>query len=339
MQQGTQHIRRRQLLIAAAGAAAAPLALMHSAASAQTAMRRVGVLIGFAESDPEAQARLVIFRERLAALGWAEGRNLTLDIRWSSGDAEHAARFAKELVALKPDILFAVTTPATAALQREAGAIPIVFAIVSDPIGSGFVKTLARPGGNITGFINLEASLIEKWLELLKEIAPRTKRAGVMFNPKTAPYADYYLKPLGVVAPKIGVKTFTTPVSSEADIEKAISTLGSEPGSGLIVMTDSFMTIHRKLLIAQTARHKLPAIHASALVVVDGGLISYGIDNTDLYRRAAPYVDRILRGAKPVDLPAQQPTLFELAVNLKTARALGLKVPYSIMVRADRVIE
>ena len=330
------HPRRRQLLIAAAGA---PLALMHRAAPAQTAMRRLGMLIGYAESDPQAQARFAAFKQTLAAQGWAEGRNLVLDVRWSGGDVERTARFAQELVGLKPDALFAASTPATAALQREAGTIPIVFAVVSDPIGSGFVKTLARPGGNITGFINLEASLIEKWLELLKEIAPRTKRAGVMFNPKPAPYAQYYLKPLEAAAPKLGVKTFTTPVSSEAEIEQAIATLGREPGSGLILMSDSFMLIHRKLIIAQAARHKVPAVYHLAVMTDDGGLIAYGVESVDLFRRAAGYVDRILRGAKPVDLPVQQPTRFELVANLKTAKTLGLKIPYSVMVRADRVIE
>ena len=340
MLQGTQHLRRRQLLIAAAGAAAAPLALMHRAAPAQSAMRRVGMLIGFAESDPEAQARLAAFKKNLAASGWAEGRNLVLDVRWSSGDAERTARFARELVALKPDVLFASPTPATAALQREAGTMPIVFAVVSDPVGSGFVKTLARPGGNITGFINVEASLIEKCLELLKEIEPRMKQAGAMFNPATAPYAEYYLKPLQAVAPKVGIKILTTPVTSESGIEQAIGALGRAAGSGLIVLSDSFMFIHRKLIIAQAARFKVPTVyHLGGYAADDGGLIVYGVDAVDLFRRAAGYVDRILRGAKPVDLPVQQPTRFELVVNLKTAKTLGLKIPYSIMVRADRVIE
>ncbi len=301
--------------------------------------RRLGVLMGYAENDAVAQVRLAAFREKLAALDWAEGRNLTVDVRWIAADTARAASFATELLALKPDVLLAGTTPATAALQRQTRTIPIVFASVSDPIGSGFVKTLARPGGNITGFINLEATLIEKSLQLLKEMAPRMQRAGVMFNPKTAPYADYYLQRADAVAPQLGVKVIRLPVDNPGDIEKAIGALGREAGSGLIAMTNSFMTVHRKQVIELAARLKVPAITAISAAVEEGGLISYGIDATDLYRRAAPYVDRILRGAKPADLPVQLPTLFELLVNLKTATALGLKIPHSILLRADRVIE
>ncbi len=340
MQQGTQHIRRRQLLIAAAGAAAAPLALMHRAASAQLppGTRRVGVLINFAESDVEGQRRVSTFREGLAKLGWAEGRNLTLDVRWTGGDAERLARLAKELAALQPDVVLANSTPATAAMQKEANAIPIVFTTVSDPIGSGFIKTLARPGGNLTGFTNLEPSLAEKWLQLLTEIAPRVKRVGVMFNPKTAPYADIYLQRLDAVAPKLGVKTFSATVGSAADIEATIRALGREAG-GLILITDNFTNSNRPAIIALAARHKVPLIASIGYWVQEGALISYGVGNTDIFRRAAGYVDRILRGAKPADLPVQQPTLFDLVVNLKTAKALGLKVPQSVLARADRVIE
>ena len=302
--------------------------------------RRVGVLLGYTESDPEGQQRFVRFRERLAALGWIEGRNLTLDVRWTAGDFERIEPFAKELVALNPDAILAATTPVTAALQRETKTIPIVFAAVADPIGSGFAQTMARPGGNITGFTNLEASLMEKWLQLLKEIAPRVKRVGVMFNPKTAAYADFYLERLNKVASKVGVKTFTAPVGSAADIERVISALGRKAGGGLILMPDTFTGgAHRKAIIDLTARHKVPAIHYLSVMAIEGGLISYGVDAADLFRRAGDYVSRILQGANPASLPVQQPTLFELVVNLKTAKALGLTIPQSVLILANKVIE
>ena len=301
--------------------------------------RRLGILMGYAENDPEAQLRLAAFKQKLATLGWVEGRNLTLDLLWTAGDADRAAPFAKQLVALKPDAILSNTTPNTTALQRETSTIPIVFTAVSDPVGSGFVKTLARPGGNITGFINLEASLIEKWLELLKEIAPRVKRVGVMYNPKSAPYANYYLQRFNAVASKFGVTAIPATVSNAAEIEKVITTLARPADGGLIMLSDSFMTVQRKTVIALAARHKVPAIYYVTAMAEEGGLIAYGINYADMFRNAAPYVDRILRGAKPADLPVQQPTLYELAVNLKTAKALGLKVPHSIFVRAERVIE
>ncbi len=319
------------------------LGLAASALPARTqappGARRVGILMGYAENDPEAQLRLAAFKQRLAALGWVEGRNLTLDLLWTAGDVDRATPFAKQLLALKPDVILSNTTPNTTALQRETSTIPIVFTAVSDPIGSGFVKTLARPGGNITGFINLEASLIEKWLELLKEIAPRVKRVAVMYNPKTAPYADYYLKRFNAVTSKFGVTTIPATVSNAADIEKVITTLARPADGGLIMLTDSFMTVQRKAVIELAARHKVPAIYYVGAMAAEGGLIAYGINYVDMFRNAAPYVDRILRGAKPADLPVQQPILYELVVNLKTAKALGLKVPHSILVRAERVIE
>ena len=303
--------------------------------------RRIGVLLGHAESDPDAQLRLSAFKEGLAMSGWTESRNLTLDVRWIAGEADRAAGFAKELVALKPRL--SDPRPHHAGDRSIAAVfedcVPIVFTAVSDPIGSGFVQSLARPGGNITGFVNLESSLVEKWLQLLKEIAPRVTRVGVIFNPKTAPYVEYYLQPLNAVAARYGVKTVMAPVGSEADIEKTIAGLGHEPGGGLIVMTDSYMTVHRKSIIDLTARHKIPAMYFDGSKVVEGGLISYGIDYVDLFRRAAPYVDKILRGAKPSDLPVQHPSRFELVINTTTAKALGLTIPQSILVRADRVIQ
>jgi putative ABC transport system substrate-binding protein len=236
-------------------------------------------------------------------------------------------------------VVLSSTTPVTAALQRETQTIPIVFTAVADPVGSGFVKTLSQPGGNITGFINLESSLIEKSLELLKEIAPRVARVAVMFNPDTAPYAEYFLRSLKTAAPKLGVKAFTAPVRSESDIQEAIAGLGREPVGGLIVMTDSFMVVHRRSLISLAARYKVPATYFSGYLVADGGLSSYGVDVGDSFPRAASYVDRILRGAKPAELPVQQPTKFELFINLKTAKALGFTIPQSVLLRADKVIE
>jgi putative tryptophan/tyrosine transport system substrate-binding protein len=320
----------------ALGAVAGPFGV---GAQQRESARRIGVLMGYAETDSEAQLRLAAFKEGLALSGWVEGRNLTIEVRWLAGEAERAAGFAKELVALKPDVILTTTTPLTRAAQQETRSIPIVFTAVSDPVGSGFVESLARPGSNITGFVNIESSLVEKWLQLLKEIAPSVTHVGVMFNPKTARYAEYYLEPLNAVAARLGVKVVTAAVGSEIDIENVIGGLGREPGSGLIVMTDIYMTVHRKSIIDLTARHKVPAIYYDRSKAVEGGLISYGVDFVDLFRRAAPYVDRILRGAKPADLPVQRPSRFELVINLKTAKALGLTIPQSLLLRADEVIQ
>ena len=328
--------RRKWLLELGVGALAAPI---HSFAQQSDRVRRIGVLMGYAEGDHEARLRLAAFKEGLAVLGWIEGRNLKIETLWGIGDAKRAMTLAKELVNLKPDVILSNTTPATAAIQREAGAIPVVFTVVSDPVGSGFVKTLARPGGNITGLTNLESSLVEKWLQLLKELAPRVTRAAVMFNPETAPYAEYFLRPLNVAAPKLGVKAFALAVRSDLEIQKAMIDLGRDTNSGLIVMTDSFMVVHRKVTIALAAQNKVPAIYFASYHVEDGGLIGYGVDNVDMFRRAATYVDKILRGAKPADLPVEQPTKFELAVNLNTAKALGIKIPQSILLQATKVIE
>jgi putative ABC transport system substrate-binding protein len=328
---------RRKLVVAlGASALAAPLS---SFAQQPAKPRRVGVLMGYAENDPEAQLRFAAFKEGLAALGWTEGRNLKIDVRWTAADVARAAAYAKELVAMQPDAILSNTTPVTTAVKRETQTIPIVFTVVSDPVGTGFVKTLARPGGNITGFINLESSLIEKWLQMLKEIAPRVTRVAVIFNPDTAPYAEYYLRPLQVVAPKFGVKTFNAVVRSESEIREAITGLGREPNGGLIVMTDSFMTVHRKLVIELTARHKIPAIYWVGNIPAEGGLMSYGVDYVDLFRRSATYIDRILRGAKPGELPVEQPTKYELVINKRTAKALGLTIPQSFLISANKVIE
>lgn len=302
-------------------------------------MRRIGVLMGYSETDPEAQARIAAFKKRLAALGWNEGRNLRIDSRWTAGDVQRATALAKELIALQPELVMCSTTPTTAALQRLTQTIPVIFTVVSDPVGSGFVKSLARPGGNITGFINIESSLIDKQLQMLKELAPRVNRVAIMYNPDTAPYAEYYLSSLKTAAATLGVQVIPSTVWSEADIDSAVSKLAATAGGGLLVMTDSYMVVHRKRVIALAATHRIPAVYFSGYWAVDGGLISYGIEVTDLFDRAAGYVDRILRGAKPADLPVEQPARFELMVNIKTAKSLGLTIPQTILVRADRVIE
>jgi putative tryptophan/tyrosine transport system substrate-binding protein len=330
-------IRRRTFITLLGGAAAWPLA---TRAQQPGQVRRVGMLIGYAENDQETQARLAAFRQELEHLGWTEGRNVRLDYRFAPAGPDQAQRFAKELVALRPDILVGNSTPATAALLHETRTIPIVFVGVSDPLGSGFVASISRPGGNTTGFTNFEPSLIGKWLEMLKEIAPGIVRAAVIFNPKTAPgEGSFFMAPFEPIARALNVEPIAVRVSDPAEIESAVTAIGRAPGSSLIVMPDAFTTVHRQLIILLAARHALPAIYPYRYEAVDGGLLSYGVDTVDLLRRAAPYVDRILKGEKPAELPVQAPIKFELIVNMRTARALGLKIPESFLVRADEVIE
>jgi putative ABC transport system substrate-binding protein len=328
----------RRKLVVALGAGALASQRM-SFAQEQAKGRRIGVLMGMAENDAEAPFRLAAFKERLTALGWVVGRNLKLDVRWTAADPNRASMFAKELVALQPDVILVTTTPATAALQRETRTVPIVFTLVSDPVGSGFVETLARPGGNITGFINIESGLAEKWVQMLKEIAPRVTRVAVMFNPDAAPYAEYYLRPIREVTSRLRMKAYVAAVRSESDIEVAIRDLGREPGGGLIDLTNSFSFLHRKLIFALAARYEIPAIYSVGQFVEEGGLISYGVEVRELFRRAASYVDRILRGARPGELPVQQPETFELFINLKTAKTLGIKIPETLLVQATKVFE
>ena len=327
-------MRRRTFIAALGGAAAWPMVVRAQ----QDRMRLIGVLMGFAD-DADSQIRLAAFRQRLAALGWSEGNNLRIELRWTAGDINLATALAKELVALQPEAILAFTTHATEALQRETQSIPVVFVSVPDPIGSGFVKSLSHPESNVTGFVNLEASMAEKWLELLKEIAPRTTHVTVILNPQTASFANYYLGPLQAVAPKLGVTVLPTPVQTEADIETALSKIAHNSSSGVVIMLDSFMFVHRKLIIDLTARHNIPAINPFTEMTVEGGLISYSGNGPDLFNRAAAYIDRILRGAKPSELPVQAPTKFNLVINLKTAAALGLTVPPALLATADEVIE
>jgi putative tryptophan/tyrosine transport system substrate-binding protein len=303
-------------------------------------MRRVGVLMAYGNGDPEARAMLDAFRRGLRELGWVEDRNLRVHVRWTAGILERMLTSAKELVDLQPDAILSDTTPVTAVLQRETRTIPIVFMTVSDPVGSGFVASLPRPGGNITGFSNHESSMAGKWLELLTQIAPGIKRIAMTFNPDMSPYIkSYYLPFFEAGARSLKVEPTSAPVRSDAEIETVIASLGREPRGGLIVMPDTFLFAHRALIISLAARHNVPSVFNSSPYVRDGGLLSYGPDNTDVFHRAASYVDRVLRGAKPAELPIQLPTKFEMVVNLKTAKALGLEIPAKILALADEVIE
>jgi putative ABC transport system substrate-binding protein len=327
-------MRRREFIAGLGGAVAWPLA-----ASAQQGerVRRIGVLIGFDENDPEMKLRYSAFTQALADLGWTEGRNVRMDLRWGGGDANRSLALAQELVGLQPDLILASSTPATVALQRDTRTIPIVFVNVGDAVASSIVARLDRPGGNITGFADLEASMGGKWLELLSEIAPGLKRATIMFNPDTA--LTYLMPSLEMAARSLKVVLIMTPVRSDVDIETAIIALGREPRGGLVVMPDVFTVAHRVPIILAAARNRVPALYPISAFARNGGLLSYGPDQVDPWRRAVIYVDRILRGAKPADLPVQMPTKFEMVVNLKTAKALGLAVPPSILLRADEVIE
>jgi putative tryptophan/tyrosine transport system substrate-binding protein len=328
---------RRQFISGLGGAAFAPLAAR--AQPARTA--RIGILISLPEGDPEGERWLRSLHEGLESLGWKEGANLLLDVRRGDPDPDRLQAIAKELVSLKPDVIQVTSTPATAAVLRETRTIPIVFAVVSDPVGSGFVQSLSRPGGNVTGFVNIEASVGGKWIELLKEIAPRTARASVMFNPNTAPQSAFYMKSVEAAAASLAIPVAVARVNSRDDIETAITNLARVPDSGLIVSPDLFSATQaqRDTIIDLTARNHIPAVYFLSLFVRTGGLVAYGVDHPDLLRRAAAYVDRILKGEKPENLPVQLPTKFELAINLKTAKSLGLTVPPSLLATADEVIE
>ena len=331
-------MKRREFIALAGGAAAA----WSSCAGAQQPerMRRVDVLMGIAESDPAQQSFVSAFIAALQELGWQPGRNIQIDYRWGAGDADKIQSFAREFVEQKPDLILGHTTPVVAALKKQTSTIPIVFTQVSDPVGSHFVDGLARPGANITGFTNLEASMGAKLMELLKEVAPRTNRVALMFNPATSPNGgSYFLNPVEAAAPLLKMAMIAAPVHNPAEIDAIMASLAREPNTGLIVMPDIFILAHREQIIALAARYRLPAAYAYRLFPVSGGLMSYGTDLVDLFQRAAPYVDRILKGEKPSALPVQTPTKYELVINLKTARAFDLDVPLSVQQRADEVIE
>jgi putative tryptophan/tyrosine transport system substrate-binding protein len=332
-------MRRRDVITLAASAAtlllAGPLAAL---AQQRDRLRRVGMLTGGSENDPEFQSFLAIFIQELARLGWVEGRNVRIDRRWTNDDADLARKFAKELVGLQPDVILAVYTPATAALQRETRTIPIVFAVVSDPVGQGFVAGLPRPGGNLTGFSGIEAPLTGKQLQMLKEIAPDIRRAAFMYNPDFAPPEKSFLGSFEAAAQVLGVDPVIVTVHNDAEIRTAIDALGREQG-GLLSAPDGFMLGHRTAVIAAATRNKVPTIQTTPAFARDGGLMSYGPRWPDVFRAAAGYVARILKGDKPVELPVQQPTRYELVINLKTAKALGLTVPNTLLVFANEVIE
>jgi putative ABC transport system substrate-binding protein len=326
---------RREFITLLGGAAAWPLA---ARAQQGDRVRRIGVLMPLDENDPEMKLRYAALTQVLADLGWSDGHNVRIDFRWGRGDNNRIRALAQELVALQPDIILTNGTPATAAVLRETQTIPIVFTGVGDPVASGIVARLDRPSANVTGFGILEASLGGKWLELLSEIAPGLKRAAIMFNPDTAP-ASAYMPSFETAAKSLKVLPITAPVSSDVEIETAIIALGREPGGGLVVLPDAWTQVHRAPIISAAARNNVPAVYAQSFFVRDGGLLSYGVEGLDGYRRSATYVDRILRGDKPGDLPVQLPTKFEMVVNRKTATALGLAIPPSILLRADEVIE
>jgi putative tryptophan/tyrosine transport system substrate-binding protein len=302
-------------------------------------MRRIGVLMGYAESDREGQANVAAFQGGLQKLGWTEGRNIRIDARWAAADADLMQRFAKELVALQPDLIVTQNTPTTALMLQQTRTIPIIFANVSDPVGSGFVAGLPRPGGNVTGFIDMEGSMAGKWLELLKEVAPRVTRVAFLFNPATAPFAEYYLNHFKAAAASFAVEAIAAPVRDTSELESVVAAQAREPNSGLIVMPEAFMNVHRAEVTSLAAHYHLPAVYPRRFFAELGGLLSYGNDQSDNFRRTATYVDEILKGAKPSELPVQVPVKYELTINLKTAKALGLDVPMSLQQRADEVIE
>jgi putative tryptophan/tyrosine transport system substrate-binding protein len=325
-------VQRREFITLLGGAAAAwPLA---ARAQHPERMRRVGALIGFDEHDPATQRLVAAFVKGLADLGWTSGRNVVIDFRFGAGDQDKNRAFAKELVSLNPDAIFVNSTSATAAVQRETTAIPVIFATVSDPVGSGFVASLAQPGGNITGFVNVEASIAGKWLGLLKEIDPDINAAGLMYNPKTATYFEYYLNPFEAAAQAAGVTPVSLLVSNVSDIEQAFAT--RQRYEGIVLMSDPFLTVNSAFINEKALQFRVPVVSGLSH---SGSLIAYAPDTEDLFRRSAAYVDRILRGASPAELPVQLPTKFEMIINLKTAKALGLAVPPALLASADDVIE
>ena len=330
-------MQRREFISLLGAAAMWPL----TARAQQTdGVRRIGVLMPLAATDPGLKLQVAAFVRQLQEFGWAEGGNLRIDYRWAAGDVGQMKVFAKELVALQPQVIFGRSTPVIAALLKETHTIPIVFAVVSDPVGEHFVKTLARPGGNVTGFTNVESSLTGKWMELLKELAPSTKRVAFLFNPELAPGGgSYYMRLIEAAASSFALASTATPVHDATEIERAIGEFVREPNSGLIVLPDGTTNIYRGLIIALAASYRVPAIYPYRDAVVDGGLMSYGVDIVDQFQRAAGYVDRILKGAKPAELPVQLPTKFTLVINLKTAKAIGLDVSSQLQQRADELIE
>ena len=329
---------KRREFITFAGSVAATWPL---AARAQQGgrVRTIGVLMNFLESDPAGQVGFEAFRDALKKLGWREGSDLQIELRWAESDPDRLRTFAKELVELRPDAIVAGSTAGVVALARETRTIPIVFATVADPIGSGFAGSLAHPGGNITGFAAVDAAMGGKWLELLKEIAPRTDRVALLFNPVTAVPVQFFMPSIQVAASSFAVQASATPIHAKDEIEGVIAAQARNPGGGLIVMPDAFNTTNRNLIIGLAARYSVPASYAQDIFAKSGGLIAYSSVRTEAYRQVAGYIDRILKGEKPADLPVQAPTKFELLINIKTAKALRLEVPAKLLSIADEVVE
>jgi putative ABC transport system substrate-binding protein len=303
-------------------------------------LRRIGVLMAHKEGDPEFQDYLDAFRQGLREVGWVEGHNIQIETRWGAlDDAQVRRQSANELLALAPDVILSQNTPPTATLLEQTRSVSVVFVIVTDPVGSGFVKTLSRPGTNATGFTIMEPTTAGKWMELLKEIAPQIKRAGLLFNPKTAPFADYWLRPFNAAATSLGVEPAAVKVDSESDLETAFAAQAKDTNAGMIVMPDGFLNVYRAQIVTLASRYRVPTVYPWRFFTELGGLMSYGFDQRDSFRTAAVYVDRILKGEKPGDLPVQAPTKYELVINRKAARALDLNVPLSLIGRADDVIQ
>jgi len=329
-------VRRRKFIALAGGAVAWPLAVRAQQANR---VRQIGMLISVAESDPVGQRNAAIFRQSLRELGWTEGRNLNIERRWAAGDVVRSRDYAAQLVGLGPDLIVAVGTASVAALKQATRSVPVVFAIVNDPVAQGFIASMAHPGGNITGFSFLEYSMVGKSLEMLKQVVPSLTRVAVMFNPDTYPYYNVFPRSFEGTARMLSLEVKAAPISTPAEIEETIAGLGGQQGSGLLVTPDPFNTVHRNAIMWAAERHRVPASYSYREYVRDGALMSYGADIADIFRRTATYVDRILKGASPADLPAQAPTKFALAINLKTAKALGLQVPPTLLAMSDEVVE
>lgn len=325
-------MRRREFIMLAAGAATYPLG-----ASAQGNVRRIGVLAGGKASDPESQASYQKLRQRLGELGWEQGRNIHIEYRWWAGDPNLADAQAAELVDMRPDVLLAISTPSVEVFRRRAPTLPIVFTVVADPVGAGFVQSLGKPGGNITGFTTFEPAMAGKWLQLLRQAAPAIRRVAAVFNPRTAPMI--LMPSVEAFIPAVQLQLAPAPAHNAAELEQAISRFAEEPYGGLLIFPDAFPIVHRRLILDLAAAHRLPAMYPFPFFVTDGGLMSYGVSISHLVGRSADYVDRILRGARPADLPVQQPNEFQFLLNLKTASALGLSLPPTLVAQADQIIE
>jgi putative tryptophan/tyrosine transport system substrate-binding protein len=300
---------------------------------------KIAVLSGLPENDPEGHARISAFQEALEKLGWMEGRNVRFDVRWATPEVETIRRLAEELVALQPDLIVTQNTPGTAATLQQTRVTPIIFVNIVDPVGSGLVANFLRPGSNVTGFVSLESTIVGKWLQLLKEIAPRVARVAFLFNPATASFAEYYLTPFKAAARSFAVEAIAAPVRDLAALETVIAAVADRPNGGLMIMPDSFLIAHRAAVTSLAARHRVPAVYPYRYFTEVGGLLSYGSDQLDNYRRAASYADRILKGEKPSELPVQAPVKFEMTINLRTAKTLNLEMPPDVIALADEVIE